>query len=395
MKKTLLIASIFCFYIKHSAQNLFPYKFSEQIETEFSADVKESKFQKAAWQYCEIGNYVKAKTKLEEATNFKYTELSGADSLKIKQYSYFNAKPIIIKKAKDKKLVIINEDHTDPKHRVFTESLLADMYLNGFRYLALEALEQSDKQLNTRKFPIIKSGYYAKEPQMGNLIRTALKIGFKLVAYESEKHNSPKEREINQAKNIAKLFKKDTAAKVIVHCGHDHLFENDYADWEKTMAGRLKEYTGIDPLTINQVKYTEKSKRDISDPVLKKIIILEPSVMIDDKGAFFTTLDDSKQWDISVFHPFTKYINGRPSWLTIGVNKIIKKVPTKPNELTYPFLVLAYLEKEFKNKEAVPVDVVEVQNENDKKALGLYLGNYQLVMLDITGKKMAQTVKVE
>ncbi len=395
MKKKLLVTLMICFYIKYAAQNVLPYKFSEQIESEFKANERESKFQKAAWQYCEIGNYAKAKIKLEEETNFKYAELSGADSLKIKQFSYFNAKPIIIKKAKDKKLVIINEDHTDPKHRVFTESLLAEMYQNGFRYLALEALEQSDKKINTRKFPLLKSGYYAKEPQMGNLMRTALNIGFKLVAYESEKHSSPKEREINQAKNIAKLFKKDTAAKVIVHCGHDHLFENDYADWEKTMAGRIKEYTGIDPLTINQVKYTEKSKRDISDPVLKKIIILEPSVMIDDKGEFFTTLDGSKQWDISVFHPFTKYINGRPSWLSIGVNKTLKKIPTKPNELTYPFLVLAYLEKEFKNKEAIPVDAVEIQNENDTKALGLYLGNYQLVMLDKSGKEITQSIKVE
>jgi hypothetical protein len=381
--------------LQQSAQNVLPYQFSEQIEFELKNSSKENKFQKAALQYCEIGNYLKAKTILEEESNSKYQELSGADSLKIKPFSYYNAKPIIIKKSKEKKIVIINEDPTEPKHRVFTESLLADMYQNGFRYLVLETFESSDKQINTRKFPILKTSSYAKEPQMGNLIRTALKIGFKLIAYQSGKQDNLKGRAINQANKIAKLFKNDTSAKVIVHCSHDHILENNYESQRKTMARCVKAQTGIDPLTINQILFTEKSKRDISNPVLRKIIIMEPSVLIDDKGTFFTTLDDTKQWDISVLHPFTKYINGRPSWLTIGVNKVFKKLPNKPDELSYPYFALAYLENELKEKEAVPVDIIEIQNENDNQSLGLYLGNYQLMMIDTTGKKIINTLKVE
>jgi hypothetical protein len=393
MKKVLI--PLFVIHINCASQNTFPYQFSEQIENTFRDNIKESRFQNAAWKYCEIGNYLKAKVKLEEAYHSPKTELTLSDSNLIKEYSYFRARPMILKRAKESKLVMINEDHNDPKHRVFTESMLLELYNNGFQYLALEALEYLDKDINKRKFPILKSGSFIKEPQMANLIRTAIFIGYKLVAYESKKHKSPAEREMNQAKNIAKIFKKDPNAKVLVHCGHDHIYENEYPDWGKAMAGRIKELTSIDPLTINQQKYTEASTIDKSDAVLRKLRLLEPSVMINMQGQYFTTLDKTKQWDISLFHPFTKYKNGRPDWLTSGVAKLLKDIPSKPVELNYPYLVLAYLQNEFANEEAIPVDIVEIQNENDKKQLALYIGEYQLVMQDSTGRKNTQVFKVE
>ncbi len=47
------------------------------------------------------------------------------------------------------------------------------------------------------------------------------------------------------------------------------------------MAERLKEYTRINPLTINQVSYSEKGKSQFNDPILKAMNITESSVLLD------------------------------------------------------------------------------------------------------------------
>jgi hypothetical protein len=388
-----VISIYLCFQSK--AQNAFPYLFSEQIETRLKSDTNANRFQNAASRYCEIGNYRKAKIKLESGDQLAQIELSGADSNMIRLYSYFNARPLILKNAKDKQIVMMNEDENDPKHRAFTESLLLELYNNGFRYLAIEGLAQADKSINKRKFPTLRSGVCVKESQMANLMRTALFIGFKLVAYTPKKYDTSGDKINKQVKNLAKLFKKDPKAKVLMHCRAASIYETENKDQEKALASKIKEVTGIDPLTINQAMYKEKSTRDKSDAVLRKLILIEPSVMINDQGQFFTTLDQSKAWDICVFHPFSKYVFGRPAWLTSGVARLFKEIPNKPAELSYPYLALAYLENEYSNKDAVPVDIIEIENENDKKQMVLYLGNYQLVMQDKDGKKIVQKFAVE
>ncbi len=39
----------------------------------------------------------------------------------------------IIKRSSKERIIIINEAHHQPLHRVFTESLLEGLYQNGFR----------------------------------------------------------------------------------------------------------------------------------------------------------------------------------------------------------------------------------------------------------------------
>jgi hypothetical protein len=394
-KKIVFIIALTYFYTKCFGQDITPYQTSAKIELDFNSDTTKNRFRNAALKYCLIGNYLNAKLKLEADNNEPYTTLSNADSTILRQQSFYQAKSIIIKQAKEKQILIINENNTEPKHRIFTESLLQEMYNNGYHYLVLEALDYKDKYLNSRKFPTTKTGKLALQPQMGNLIRTALRIGFKIIAYHSKPNKSEIENEIQQVKNISEIFKKDPTAKVIIHCGKNDIYENSNEKNEKSLAERIKETIKIDPLTINQVRYTEKSKRDLSDPILQKIIIMEPSVMISDiTSNIFTTIDNSKQWDITVFHPFSIYVNGRPSWINFAGNKISKEIPKKPSELNYPYLVLAYLESELKQKEAIPVDVVEIQNENDKKLLTLYSGEYKIFMTDNSGKTITQMLSV-
>ncbi|MBK7637262.1 MAG: hypothetical protein IPJ13_25495 [Saprospiraceae bacterium] len=61
-------------------------------------------------------------------------------------------------------------------------------------------MKKADSILQYEGYPTLKSGYYTKEPQFGNLVRAAHKKGFKIFGYESNGHTNGKEREINQAK---------------------------------------------------------------------------------------------------------------------------------------------------------------------------------------------------
>ncbi|MBC3784187.1 hypothetical protein [Spirosoma utsteinense] len=101
-------------------------------------------------------------------------------------------------------------------HRAFTTSPLKDLYQGGFRYLGAETLNSRDSTLNQRRYPLIRSGYYTREPQYGNLIREALQLGYQLVAYEARNKDefaSGKNREIAQAHRIEAILKKTRQPK--------------------------------------------------------------------------------------------------------------------------------------------------------------------------------------
>src|SRR5690606_17878963 len=204
-----------------------------------------------------------------------------------------NAKDYIIEQSKNSQIVIINEAHHIPKHRTFTKSLLKDLYDNGYRYLGLEAL--FDSTINERKFPIIESGYYTKEPEFGNLISEALKIGFTLFKYEASEGKNGKEREIEQAQNIQNFIESVPAGKVLIHCGYAHAFENDYPAWGKAMAGRLKENMNIDPLTIDQTMFLERSDEENNHLFIQLNNTKQPFVLIDENGHVFNGKSAVKQ----------------------------------------------------------------------------------------------------
>lgn len=153
-------------------------------------------------------------------------------------------------------LVIINEQHWQPKHRFLGNMLLEQFYKEGFRYLAVETIDKKDEYLlNQRKYPLQSSGFYTKEPTFGNFIRNALQMGFEVIGYDTISAN----REYLQADRIYEsTFKKNSKAKVLVWCGIAHVSENESDN--PRMGYHLKKLTGIDPLTIEQTLGDMKSK---------------------------------------------------------------------------------------------------------------------------------------
>ncbi|MBM3417943.1 MAG: hypothetical protein FJY17_03350 [Bacteroidetes bacterium] len=356
----------------------FEYRFSIDVENSIEKDTVPWKYQMGANEYSFVGNYQKTR-EIWDKNGVGISSITKEDSLYFIGFRPVNARDYIIERSKIEQIIIINEAHTYPNHRTFTHSLLQGLYDNGFRYLGLEALW--DTIINERKYPIIESGYYTKETEFGNLIYTALNIGFTLFGYDDFEHNG-KEREIAQARNIANFIEHNPYSKVLIHCGHDHVIEGtpNNPTWEKAMAGRLKEYTQINPFTIDQTQFAEKSLLRYNHPYISMVNKEFPVILIDSSGNLFNGKKRNDQVDVRIINPESDYINSRPNWLLSVGNR--KEYRIENSKITqYPLLVLAYRKNEFENN-GVPVDIIEVFESENVPSLILDKGNYDIIMKD-------------
>jgi len=228
---------------------------------------------------------------------------------------------------------------------------LQQLYDIGYRHIGLEALmniSKTNSLLTSNKYPVMENGYYIKEPQLGNLVRQALKIGYKVFSYESLQHKDFKEREINQAKNIETYIAANSKGKVLIHCGFAHGTEGIIGGkWEKAMAQRLSELTGINPLSINQTTYSEKGVKEVENLFYRLTEVNEPTIFLKDKE------------DV-----FGKYKEG-------------EVISLKDAPIDFPCIVIAYLEGE-KIGYAVPYDVKEAKDR--EVTLVLKPGNYRIIL---------------
>ncbi|ETN96625.1 hypothetical protein [Zhouia amylolytica] len=374
----------------HSSKNITekndfktPYQFSSSIANKVAKDTVPWKHQLSAANYANKGDYRNALIEWDLAMGTRERNYNSIQIDSIKDlYATLNAKKYIIEKAKKTNVIIINEAHHNSFHRVFTKSLLKELYDLGYRNLGLEALGNGgylDKEINIRKYPILESGYYTKDPQFGNLIREALAIGYELFPYENTGEGNGKEREIAQAQNIQKYMSTKPNEKFLIHCGFEHVLEGKHKSWEKAMASRLTEYTGIDPLTINQVIYSERSDVKFNHPFRKAFDIDESSVIINKTTGEALPYKRREAWaDLIVLHPLTSYINNRPHWVFQGANKNVS-INLKDISIEFPVMLLAYKKGEPIDL-AVPIDVTEVTNRNLTGHLGLKKGTYEIIV---------------
>lgn len=372
------------------------YKFTSEIEEQILTDTIPWKYQISAADFAKKGNYKNALIHWDmgmptQDKNYTKTEIDSINS----KYSVVNASEYIIQEAQKNQVVMINEAHHNSMHRAFTKSLLQSLFDNGYKNLGLEALNNGvdlDSALASRGYAIQKTGYYIKDPQFGDLVREAIEIGYNVFAYERIGTDFGKNREIGQAKNIQKVIDSRPDEKFLIHCGFDHLMEGSYSGWEKAMAGRLTEYTGINPLTINQVDYSERSDAEFNHPLLKALDIKESSVLID-KDDNPLKYERRDAWaDIAVLHPNTDYVDGKPNWLFENGNKKIS-LELKDIPIEFPVMVLAFKKGEDIN-EAIPIDITEVETKKEIGHLALEKGAYEIVVTNkVKSFKFEKTVK--
>lgn len=172
----------------------------------------------------------------------------------------------LIKEAGKHKILMINENHFYPNHRLLVSDLLVKLKAIGYKYIALEALGvQQDSLLNLENaYPTLETGFYTSEQNYSNLIRKAKDLGYAFVAYENT--DDTKNRELGQAENLYdKTFKTDPKSKVLVLAGIDHILEKPTKSGKEWMATIFKEKYNIDPLTISQT-HLNSYRKEINAP---------------------------------------------------------------------------------------------------------------------------------
>jgi len=245
----------------------------------------------------------------------------------------------IARLAVNRRVVIVNEAHERPQHRVFISDLAARLRRDGFTIYAAETFLPGVRAV--RPWPSVNDGTYSREPAFGELLRRMRGLDYPFIEYEDFSPSPPPEdddwranierRETIQAANIQGILEENPDARLFVHVGHAHLLEQPDNQGNVWMAQRLKEATGIDPLTIDQTRYTSG-------------------------GDAFTLCDPAQtntRVDFRIGAPVLTFNNGRPAWR----QRAGQRVTPVPTALLHPALstiIEARLSGE--PDEAIPVD---------------------------------------
>ncbi len=293
----------------------------------------------------------------------------------------------IVNQAKGYHYTLINEAHFNSQHRSFTQALLKPLWDQGYRYFALEALSYKDSTIHERGYPIGASGFYLKDSNFGNLVREALRLGYRLIKYEDTNGHEGTLRDRDQAHNIyEQTLKRDNNGKVLIHAGYSHISEMGGTGYEP-MGYQLKKKINQDILTIDQVSmigYNDTTKQHhYYREAVKRFGIPEATVFLTKEETVIVDPISSFGIDIQVYHPETNFENGRPDWL---YKKGIKSIPL-PLELQEDYeghLIQAV--KRGEAIEAVPVDQFVI---SEGKAFLLNPGNYDLRLINCEGDMIA------
>ena len=166
---------------------------------------------------------------------------------------------------KESQIVIINENHWKPNNRVFLRKLIPIFSVNDFSYLAIEAIDRKNFNLNNKSnIEINKNlGYYVREPEFQNLLDDAIANNLSIIPYDDV--NS-----INREKEIIEIIKPllYEGKKIAIYVGFDHVIENNNKN-KKWLAQVIKEELNIDPLTISQTELVYDSDSSFIIPSSK------------------------------------------------------------------------------------------------------------------------------
>jgi hypothetical protein len=323
-----------------------------------------------------------------------------------------DAAEYILSVADKHQVIMLSERHHVPQTRIVSTKLLQGLWDRGFRYLALETLENRpdkiDPNLNRRTYPLIEDGFYTKEPVFGDMVRQARRIGFTLVPYEATEaikvardpdnpNKAQNAREREEAENIKRnILDKDPRAKIFVHCGMGHASKSggkgadERGDEWVPMAKAFWEITGIEPFTIDeQSALYERTKPELENGLWRYVndkgYVNGPTVFVRHDGSPYTMLPGS--YDVGVFLPRVKYERGRPDWLARDLRRQAVEIPQALCVGAGMRLVQAFYADE--PDTAVPIDQILIRPDQPMPVLMLPKGNFRVRTWDETGKVVA------
>ncbi len=297
-----------------------------------------------------------------------------------------NAVATIVRAAAKTRLVIFGEEHHLPQTRSLYEPMLRELWARGYHYLAAETFTAAVMAAGF-EVPDYLSGYYVMDPVFASAVRTAKRLGYHLIAYDTAERGPPGDssfRDRTQAQNLKQqVFDHDPQAKLVVFAGRGHAAEVPPADGWTPMASVLKQLTGIDPFTIYAPTMGQRQTPAQEDPMYRYAtahdLVREPTLFVDPEGACL----GSGNCDAYVFWPRFTVVDGRPDWLAKTMGRKPVPVPKPLREGKGLRLVQVFLTGE--PGTAVPVDQILLREGEPMPALMLPAGSFWSRAIDAAG----------
>lgn len=193
------------------------------------------------------------------------------------------------------RVLFMNESHGIVRTRGALLQWLPRLKAAGFTHLALEAFDtsatmadasncsrefRSDPVIESRGYPVLKSGFYTREPVYGAILETALGLGFQIVAYDID----GEDRMRGGATILACILDQNDSNRLVLLGGFGNIAETRGArprdNW--TLADWLFELSAVDPLTLSTTTLLGVSPKRI-DGVTKPGV---PYMLMDSAGNF-------------------------------------------------------------------------------------------------------------
>lgn len=313
------------------------------------------------------------------------------DTSFVQNYQLFDAADYLVARAGQHQITLINEAHHIPAHRAFLIGILDGFKKAGYRYLAIETLQ--DSLININRKVGYNSGYYSREPLFAEAIRYALKLGFHLLPYESQvecdeiksdRNYCNSFRDSVMAVNLSKVLKQDPTSKILVYAGYDHIHKGNDNGWKK-MAQFVEEITGIEPLSIDQTVHSEHYYPQFAT---KEFLAINQA---EDMRRPVVAVKGNRVWhgkfvDVSVIHPrYRVDPNRRPSFYKLNGLR-------EPYDLSFLDLdegrtVQAFYSEDTSG-ERIPADQLQANHEDH--VLYLFPGQYTLEIKDKDGNLLSK-----
>lgn len=331
-----------------------------------------------------------------------------------------DAADTITRLAAERRIVMVNEAHHDAHTRELTLALLPRLRALGFTHFAAEALGEHDPQLAKRGYPDVGSGSeYLHEPLYGEIVRTAIRLGFVLVPYDGTSNDSAS-REKDQARNLyQRVFKQSPAARLFVHAGYAHVDKaRGRLGSVAPMAMQLGQLSGFEPLSVDQTVFCDVHSGNAFDPYHRLVAAFQPQrpVVLVANADRKTWSAAPKQYDVSVILPPGMPLPAKPgekdaehtTWFSFGLSGIPvqapKQKPARPAWLalegrrqpypidaslcqrTFPCVVEAHYENEPDGASAA--DRYLFGKSGESESLHLFPGRYRLRAFGSEGRSL-------
>ena len=307
----------------------------------------------------------------------------------------------IVKRARRTRIVILDENHLDPRNRAFALEVARALHPLGYSVLAIEALKgAAEDDAERAKMQALvadgharpSTGYYFDDPVFADFLRQSLALGYRPVSYETTRTNyasDPKVAQGQREKDQADaLLRRAVTAypkqKILIYVGEHHAAERPIAaegGGVRMMADYLKETSGIDPLTIDQAGLSPlpMNRPDVDLYAIADKKAPRQSMVLMRRGQPLTVGLLAGSVDLQVVHPPLALVHGRPSWLH-EMGRITSPVPRRLLPAKGSRLIQAFLAAD--GNDAIPVDQVLATADGPAPWLMLPHGPIRYVIQD-------------